>query len=329
MALVPNERIDRIALGSCAHQDYSQPIWEAVSEAAPNLFLMIGDNVYADTTDFGEMQRAYEALGSVPGFAKLRSRVPVLATWDDHDYGANDAGAEFEAKQLAKRALVEFFGVPEDAPMRQRPGVYQSYVLGPPGQRVQILLLDGRWFRSALERDPSPYFRYRPRLDSEATMLGEAQWAWLEEQLQQPAEVRLIVSGIRVLSYASGFESWKNLPLEQERLFSLLRKTRAGGVILLSGDAHFSELSRGDGGLGYPLYELTSSSLNRANPRGAARPAPLAVFPPYGDHNFGWIELQWEGEPSITLSTRNEMGGTVFAQEIPLRKLQPPTEIID
>ena len=38
-----------IGFGSCLHQDYPQPIWEQVKKQSPNLFIMLGDNVYGDT----------------------------------------------------------------------------------------------------------------------------------------------------------------------------------------------------------------------------------------------------------------------------------------
>ena len=48
----------------------------------------------------------------------------------------------------------------------------------------------------------------------------------------------------------------------RERLLSLLRDTRAAGVVVLSGDRHYAELSVLEGSpLGYPLYDLTSSTI--------------------------------------------------------------------
>jgi alkaline phosphatase D len=74
--------------------------------------------------------------------------VPVLAVWDDHDYGANDAGAEYPMKAESQRMFLDFFGVAGDSPRRRRPGIYDARVFGPPGRRVQVILLDLRYFRS-------------------------------------------------------------------------------------------------------------------------------------------------------------------------------------
>ncbi len=324
----PGAVIKRLAIGSCVDQNRPQHIWPAIAAAEPQLFLLLGDNIYADTLDMAKMQADYETLAAVPEFAAFRQQVPILATWDDHDYGWNDAGVEYAQKEASKALMLDFFDVPAADELRRRPGVYQAKIFGPPGQRVQIILLDGRWFRSAPLKDPSPYRRYRPNLDATNTMLGETQWQWLRAQLEQPAELRLIASGVQVLGYAAGFEGWKNFPLEQERLFTVIREARAAGVVFLSGDAHFTQIKRGDGGVGYPLYEFTSSGLTHGNPVGAARPSPLALQRPYGGINFGVLNLRWQDDPSLTLQARDVDGNIVFEHTIRLADLQPPTEEI-
>ena len=47
-ALAPDAVVARVAFGSCADQKKPQPIWSAVREADPDLFLFMGDNVYGD-----------------------------------------------------------------------------------------------------------------------------------------------------------------------------------------------------------------------------------------------------------------------------------------
>ena len=84
--------LQRIAFGSCAEQHKPQPVWDAVIAEDPDLFLFLGDNIYADTEDMELMQAKYAELGAQPGYQKLLENCPVLATRDDHDYGVNDGG---------------------------------------------------------------------------------------------------------------------------------------------------------------------------------------------------------------------------------------------
>ena len=322
--------ISRLAFGSCADQERPQPIWTAIGDWQPDLFLFLGDNIYGDTEDMAEMAAAYATLAAIPAFARFREQVPILATWDDHDYGANDGGAEYPKKSETARLLLDFFDEAADSPRRGRPGIYGAWIFGPPGQRLQVILLDGRSFRSPLSLDPSPYRRYRHDLDPAKTLLGEAQWRWLETQLAREAEVRLIASGVQVLGYAAGFESWKTLPLELERLFQVIRDSEAEGVLFLSGDAHFSVIKRADGGVGYPLYDFTSSGLSHSRPASADRPSPLAVHRPYGGLSFGTIEIDWRGpDTALVLAAHDRNGAVVFQHRIALGELRARREVVD
>jgi len=259
-----------IAFGSCAHQNRKQPIWESVVAAKPELFLFLGDNIYGDTTDMEILRGKYAQLGAKKGFQKLLETCPVMAVWDDHDYGLNDAGVEFVQKVASQKVFLEFWGEVEGSPRWERDGVYTARIFdGGEGRRLQVILLDTRFSRSPLTRDPNARkHRYLPDGGADKTQLGDAQWKWLEEQLKKPADLRLLCTSIQAIPEQHPFEKWANFPLERERLFALIGSTGAGGVILMSGDRHVGEISllpaTGSPGAGYPLYEITSSGLTQA-----------------------------------------------------------------
>ena len=140
--LAAEQPLTRIAFGSCAKQDKPQPIWEAVVETRPELFVFLGDNIYGDTQDMEVLRAKYALLGEQPGYKKLREACRVMATWDDHDYGANDAGAAYPKRRESQQVFLDFFGVPKEDPRRTQEGVYSAHLFGPPGKRVQLLLLD-------------------------------------------------------------------------------------------------------------------------------------------------------------------------------------------
>ena len=319
--------LSRIAFGSCAHQDKPQPIWDAVLDYRPELFVFTGDNVYGDVTSAAmtELRNAYAAAAMVEGIAALRAQVPVLATWDDHDYGQNDGGADFPHKGQAEELFHAFWGIEDDDPRRQRPGIYHAETLGSPGRRIQIILLDTRSFRSALrptdERHALGKEAYLPDPDPAKTMLGEAQWAWLAERLREPAEVRLLVSSVQVLAEQHGFERWGNLPLERQRLLDLIAETGARGVVIISGDRHIGALYRLSDGVPYDLYEITSSGLNMAFAHNRDI-GPLRLGEVYGEDNFGTIDIDWQaGE--ITLAIRGIKGDAVRSATITIAALAP------
>jgi alkaline phosphatase D len=320
--------LTRIAFGSCANQDLPQPIWDAVFAYRPELFIFAGDNVYGDLTPGAAMPlaEAYARAAQIPGYRALRHQVPALATWDDHDYGSNDAGGDFPYKAAAKALFLDFWQVAPDDPRRRREGVYHARTFGPAGMRVQVILLDTRSFRSPLLPTDQPGAagkeRYLPDPDPAKTMLGKAQWAWLRQQLEQPAEVRLIVSSIQVLAEGHGWERWGNLPQERARLLALLDEIGASGVILLSGDRHVGGLYRRPAGAGgSDLHEITSSGLNMSYPA-ASEAGPLRLGALYGAANFGTIDIDWwAGE--VTLSVRAANGEPMRRIALPLAAPAP------
>lgn len=318
-----------IAFGSCLRQWKPQPIWNAITSLRPNLFLFLGDNVYADTTEPDTMRRAYEELGSQEGFRRLRETCPIHATWDDHDYGANDAGADYPIRETSQEIFLDFFDVPPDAPQRTRPGIYSVHFYGPPERRLQIILLDTRYFRSPLKPAPTtaecPRVNHAPNTDPDATILGLDQWRWLAGQLRRPARVRMIASSIQVIPDEHCFEKWANFPHERERLFQTIRQSGASGVVLISGDRHLAEISRLEGAVGYPLYEITSSGMNSGGAgEGEGNRHRLTADNFRGD-NFGLIQIDWESRiPSLRLQIHDVDGRVVLHHDVPLQALDSP-----
>lgn len=324
-AVAQEPTVSRILFGSCIKQDQPKPILETIVTREPDLFVFLGDNIYADTTDMDVMRAKYEKLGADAGFKKLLAACPVLAIWDDHDYGANDAGAEYSHRVESQKNFLDFWGDGEESLRRQQPGIYDAKRFGPPGKRVQIILLDTRYFRGPLEVGPKrvggPYV---PSKDADITMLGETQWTWLEEQLKLPAEIRIIASGIQCVSEASGHETWSNLPHERQRLFDLIASTDASGVLLISGDRHWAELSVEKQSVPYPIYDLTSSSLNQIHPRGTPTVNQNRLTPTtYHQENFGEIFIDWEqADPQIQLRVLDMDSQTKLEKNITLNQLR-------
>ena len=219
---------------------------------------------------------------------------------------------------------MDFWSEPTESPRRTRPGIYDAYIYGPPGRRVQIILLDTRTFKSpaqpdsrsdAQKKDLNIIGRYAPNPEPKSTLLGKSQWDWLSTQLQQPAEIRFIVSSTQFAADEKGMDEWGNYPFEKQKMLALLRSTRANGVIFLSGNVHFSEVSE-ELDFPYSLVDFTSSGMTPANinPRYAAAKNAKRIAGPYVDVNFGLVSIQWaaDGDAEITLSAHGADGREVF-----------------
>jgi alkaline phosphatase D len=324
----PDATIDTIAFGSCADQDEPQPIWDAVLAAEPDLFIFLGDNIYADSEDPAVLSRKYAALAAKPGFRRLVASTPILATWDDHDFGENDTGSEYPIKHISRKLMLDFFNEPADSPRRsQTGGIYSSRVIGPPGRRVQIILLDLRWNRSPLRhvspeeypsRDAKNMGPYLPDESADAQLLGEVQWRWFEEQLRQPAELRLIGSSVQALAEFTGWEAWANFPRDRRRLLDTVDRLGADNLVLLSGDTHWAELMNDRTPAGRTLWEMTSSGLTEVWEK--VSPNEHRVGEPYVGPNFGLVNIDWNAEPlAVDLSVHDVGGKTIISRRIEIQ----------
>ncbi len=317
----------RVAFGSCSHQDAEQPIlWDVVDEA-PDLFVYLGDNIYGDTFDMAVLQSKYDKLGAKPEFEALWNATQVLATWDDHDYGQNDAGKWYLMKDESKAIFLDFWQVPSDSDRYSHEGIYTSHLFGNEGARVQLLLLDTRWFRDNLSTctraDSGCKHDYKPHPDDTTTLLGAEQWAWLEAELAKPAEVRIIASSIQFSHAYNGWESWTNLPHEQEKMLALIRDTGANGVVFISGDVHWGELSKRSADGGYPVYDVTSSGITQTWSTPDENSNRLGE--PESKNNFGMIEIDWlPADPTIRLAVTNVDGLVTIEHTVALSELQVP-----
>ncbi|XP_047327103.1 uncharacterized protein LOC124930791 [Impatiens glandulifera] len=366
--------ISRIAFGSCANQSAAQPIWDAIIDFDPHVFIWLGDNIYGDIrrpfkfigkertigpwknvprfipSSDHEMQTRYDKANKVDGYSRLRKNTKVIGTWDDHDFGLNDAGKEFDRKVANQKLMLDFLDEPQDSPRRKQEGVYTSYTFGPSSRQIKVILLDTRYHRDAL--------------GSDGCILGDVQWTWLEKQLKDPASaITIIGSSIQVISNLSAVtrplfstESWGRFPKERQRLFKLIADSKRAGVFFISGDVHFGEINQFDCVIGYPLYDITSSGLTQAVENTVPSALHFLVrffawFTPttmriineecryksctYARPNFGIIEINWEDNPvnlkfevrdtdglpvTSVHTTLTELGGQRFDAEAILNK---------
>lgn len=259
---------EKIVFGSCHNQNFSaSPIWKTIKSENPDLVILLGDNVYIDSHKEDIHRKAYQKLNDNLSFKSLLDTTPLVAIWDDHDFGRNDDGrADHPTKEMAQKIFLETFLIQKERAPHSREGIYDSYTLGTQKNGVQIILLDTRTFRSPLNKNPQGkqtdkdgnlYGRYLPHEDSSQTLLGSAQWEWLKEELKKPAKIRILASSIQVVSDKHNYEGWGLFPQERKLLIEALTSS-SGTAFVLSGDRHLSEISKSENG----LVDLTSSPLH-------------------------------------------------------------------
>jgi alkaline phosphatase D len=298
--------VTTIAFGSCNKMNMSQHHWNAVVANKPQLWVWLGDIIYADTSDLKALAAHYKLLKTNTEYKKLRAISQIIGVYDDHDYGINDGCRYYPAKKGAKKCLMDFMDIPVNSPVRKREGAYQSYTFGKAPQSIKVIILDSRYFRDSLTADPDPKRRYFPCMEGD--MLGEAQWKWLEKELKNSkANLHLLCTSVQVVSDEHGHEKWGNFPNARKRLLNLIVNTKPNNLMVLSGDRHMSEVSKMDlQGLPYPLYDFTSSGLTHTR-TSDKEPNKFRVGDMMVKKNFGLLKIRWEGpKPIVTLETRGD-----------------------
>lgn len=288
--------MERLVFVSCFKETRKAPALKAIVDWNPDVFIWMGDTMYGNSEDMTVIREKYGKVANNSDYVTIRKESLILGTWDDHDYGANDVGKNFAAKVASQQEFLDFYEVDEQSPRRKRKGVYSLQDIGPKGQMVRVILLDTRY--------------HRDKLGSNGTMLGEEQWQWLEEALRKsPAQVNLLVSSIQVLPSQHRFEKWADFPKERARLLTLLGEEEVPPVVLLSGDRHLGEISLDEANCGYPLYEITSSSLNQSFDGNRKEVNRLRLGQNYGKNNFGALSFTWKGDfPQIEAMVCDENG---------------------
>lgn len=286
----PEPPLEHILFGSCL-DTHEHPMLDRTLALPRDLFIFMGDNVYADKGGLPMMREKYALLKSSRFFRGLKGK-PVLATWDDHDFGENDGGAGYPHKKEAQVEFWNWLDEPAGSPRRKQEGVYHAQSFGPAGNRAQVILLDTRYFRSPLKKVAKEKAMIGgtsvPTDDATTTILGAAQWAWLEKTLQEPAELRIIVSSIQFAPEAHGGECWANFPHEQKRLLACLKGQKA---LVLSGDRHWCEFSKNG------VLDFTSSSMTQKHPRGTPTPNKhRIVSKTYHLPNVGLLDIDWAAQ---------------------------------
>lgn len=328
--------VSHIAFGSCSHQDKDMPILDSIIADNPELFLFLGDNIYGDTEDMQVMENKYQKLGEKPRFKSLLSKADIMAIWDDHDFGENDAGKHYPKKEASRQLMLDFWGEPDGSPRRHRPdGIYTSKMFGEGEQRVHVIMPDLRWNRDDIrhvtaeqyksQRAPNNLGPYIKHDDRSKSMLGEAQWQWLEQQLKKPSRIKIIASSLQLLPEFTGWEAWANFPGDRQRLFDLIKKHKVNGVVLVSGDTHWGEVSYFDDGMDYPLWEVTSSGLTQEWKEVSPNQHRIGQYT--AQVNYGAIDVDWTlADPLITLSLKDVNGAVVNQHSFRLSTLEPYKE---
>jgi len=296
-----------IAFGSCNNQAIPNVLWKEIIKNKPNVWIWGGDEIYTDTEDMVLKEQNYQKQKNKPEYVDFIKKVEILATWDDHDYGVNDGGEEYPKKAEAQDLFLDFIDVDENDERRQQEGVYFAKDYEINNESIKIIILDTRYFRTALTQDTISEKRYTPNAYGNGSMLGKTQWKWLTNQLQNSkASFNIIVSSIQFLSSEHGFETWGNMAHERDELIDLIKTHKPKNTIILSGDRHISEFSKIENdSITYPLIDFTSSGLTHSYSNFIGEPNQFRVGEVVSEKSFGILKFDLK-DNTVIMQMRGE-----------------------
>ena len=321
----------KLAFGTCSYDNevlYDRPgrgyggppenkrIFDVMAKQQPDLTLWGGDYLYFREVDEDSESglryrwRYARSIAEQQGLLRTGSHISI---WDDHEFGPNDSNSSYSLKGEALTLFKRYwpnasFGLPET------PGTFGNQRFND----AEIFLLDNRFYRDS------------DKLQSEdKSMLGAAQVRWLKNaMLASVAPFKIIVSGSQVTNDVNRFESWTRFPKERADFLKFVADHKIDGVVILSGDRHFTELLKYERAGTYPLYELTCSPLLSGVPSNLdAERANKQIVPGtfVADRNFCTIDFSGpRNERKITMRSFANSGEQNWQHEIKLSDLKTP-----
>jgi hypothetical protein len=242
-----NGQVLNVAFLSCVN-DTTDPIWQEMANHNLDLLCFGGDTPYADTGNLSDLRNKHRHLLQRPALAALGKSVPFAGTWDDHDFGMNNANGKSaaELKENTRRTFVEYrvqdqYGSGDE-------GIYQKVDRG----AMEVFLLDARWYS---QTGPSPIS------PNQSTCFGKDQWQWLLESLRNSE------APFKVLLQGQIWQDKKNRETddmhtyyaERDALLDFIKKERIPGVVLVGGDIHVSRYLVHPQRVGYDLHDFIIS----------------------------------------------------------------------
>ena len=292
----------RIAFGSCNKQWLPNYMWKAIQNCKPDVWIWLGDSIYAPTEDMAYLKSQYEVQKQKSDYQQLVRSCRVIGTWGDNDYGMKNGNGSYSRKAESQQLFLDFLDEAKESPRRKQKGVYGSYILGETGRQIKIILLDEFYHA----QEPGP----------ENDLLGEEQWTWLADELKSSQDkVVVLGSSIQVLPSEHPYGHWGNYPKARQRFLELLGDTKPKLTVIISGDRHLAEISKlPDQDLGYPLYEITSSGLTHHvdsiyHVRSFFSPETnrYRVGSLFYQKNFGLMDIDWSStSPVLSLQVRDQ-----------------------
>lgn len=306
----------RLAFGSCPHRWGlgREELFETINSRNPASMLLLGDIAVQDREGHIGLHRAdYLLRDFEPAWRTFASKIPVYASWDDHDYFDNDdagipKGFTNEDRENVRKVFKNSWVNPFYGFEKQGKGIFTRTRIGP----CDVIMTDNRYFRTG----------------KKGSFLGKEQMDWLKEQLLDCKGPFIVLScGTMWSDYVSkGKDSWGvNDPKGREELFQFIEDNNISGVLLISGDRHGARGFTIPRTSGFEFHEFGAASLGaRAAASESIGKWDTELYGIVGEFAFGEFTFNTSGKsPVVTFRLIKESGEFIYEKTIPYQALTP------
>lgn len=303
-----NKKGARIGIMSCMNDMFGDKknSWKAAQATDVDYLFFIGDSVYGDLLILhgpGYLWSRYiETRKNVP-FYRWKNLKPVIAIWDDHDFGKNNKGGDYKHKDYAYHYFQAFFAQePTEGDQTYLQGYANSKYFQAFGQN--FVFFDGRYYRGLTNTAGQKGF------------FGIEQIDWMSQVVYDRPKPTLILSGSPFFGRLEKTASYEvNAPEEMEYFFNKVSTWRAP-ALFVGGDLHYSEVSSVDrSAVGYDTVEIISSCMHSTK-KSKYYDNPNPHRHGYLKENFIVLEQSLDGDPVWKMECIAAAGKVAFSDII-------------
>jgi len=264
-------------------------LFDQAAARDPDFMLLTGDQIYADEpTVIPDTAKAYgrkyRENWAEPHFLAAGRGTPLFLTWDDHEIGNDWDGGTSGRYVPARTAFDRYQGGLNPAP-RAAGALHYAFAAGAAG----FYVLDTRSYRDANDAPD----------DATKSMLGAGQKADLKAWLSSStSRFKFLVSSVPWNDYGTtSDDSWFGFRTERQEIFDHIRQNRICGVVLLSGDQHWTGVFRLGIGGAWALHELSPTPIGNTNRPATTSPSPEILFRYDASRVYGVVTVDASVQP--------------------------------
>lgn len=260
----------------------------SADDSLRNKMIADGETVLSDETVLQAFRSKYDRVFD-ENYQKMASHFPLMATWDDHDFGQDNSDGTYPYKEEARRVFKENY--PAYPFEDEEGGIYYKFSISD----VDVFVLDARWYRVPMQNEEG----------ESKKMLGDEQLRWLLNGLKaSEAAVKIVFSSVSLNDYGgdtssgrSGYDSWMGYQFERSKFLSFVEENNISGVLVFSGDQHYPSahilnwqaplraVSRSEKVIEYSIHDLGSAVFDfSASPLNYKRAAGHPLVPEYQEN---------------------------------------------